>query len=517
MSPLKVNDTNDSNDYKQRMTHAELWDAPDNGGSIVGDFNSEKSVSGGGDKYKLSVLFLTLVAVVGMWAVSGEADAKPSWALLYDAMSDKNAIFSLDAVDEKNAWAVGVEDQGGNTASIGLKTATGEHFGMMPLPSVGGGQLEITMFLAVEFADTQNGWLFSTKFSMGGEEHTLWKSDSGGMSWSEAYTPSVGIMKMQALPTGHFYAVGKDILLMSADGESYSEVTVPVPGGHELENIFMFNADCGFTVASTDPLDGPATSAVLWTDDGGQSWETRAQELPYVLGGISFVTSDLGWIAATGESDGFILKTTDGGISWTPQSLPDHDNPLFGSDPSPVTDCVDVRFFDDMRGVALCLACTGNCDPADEDSPTYFTVLSWTSNGGDTWEMDPDYEEHMVADPFGDMARASGMLAMAFPTPNAGFMAGQNNLILGFSADDPEEAAWPSPECSENTNTNENTNNNSNANNNENGSSVDDDTAQQLSGCGCRKIQAGTPTPFFMILLLLGIFAWCLKVRAKTD
>ena len=334
-----------------------------------------------------------LAGLIAFTAAERGARAKTTWTLLYDNVNSGNVIFSVDAVDDQHAWALGVEKVGGNSSPVGLATSNGQTFGMMPLPATSGGQFDITVFLVVAFADTQNGWIFGTKFSMGGEEHTLWKSDNGGMSWDTTFSPTVGIMMMQALPTGQLFAVGEDVFLRSPDGISYEEVSVPVPSGHTLDELFMFNADCGFVVASTDPEDGPVTGAVLWTPDGGDTWETRAEGLPYRLGGMSFVTADLGWLAAKGASEGGILKTTDGGRNWSLQSQPDHPPPPMSSDPAPVTECVDVRFFDDRRGVALCLACTGNCEPTSEEEPSYFTVLSWTSDGGVTWEMDPDYEE----------------------------------------------------------------------------------------------------------------------------
>ncbi len=453
------------------------------------------------------------VLAVVLLAMSGEADAKKSWDLLYDTVGDGNVIFDLYAVDEQNVWAVGFEDQGTGSPSVGLRSTDGRSFGRMSLPSMGGGQFEFTFFSSIAFSDSQNGWLFSSKVSFMGAEHVLWKSSNGGMSWSEDYEPSEEIHKMQAIPTGELFAVGEDTILIFTPGEGYSEITVPVPAGHSLSDIFMFNAECGFTVASTSPEDGPVTGAVLWTTDSGRTWEIRAQGLPYMLGGISFVTADMGWIAAKGADAGYVLKTTDGGRNWTPQSLPDHDNPVFGSSTSPVTECRDVRFFDDMRGVALCLACTGNCEPEDEDSPSYYTVLSWTQNGGSTWEMDPDYEEHMNAGPFGDMVRASGMFAMAFPSPNAGFMAGENNLVLGYKADSPEEPGWPKPGCAV-ENGNGNGNGNGNDNGNDNGVDLDGDLSRQLSGCGCGGIPLGSSGSFFLFLFVLFFLPVFLRRRA---
>jgi MYXO-CTERM domain-containing protein len=106
-----------------------------------------------------------------------------------------------------------------------------------------------------------------------------------------------------------------------------------------------------------------------------------------------------------------------------------------------------VRFFDDKRGVAACLACTGGCE-ADAGNPTFLTAFMRTEDGGASWAMDPDYEGTMTAPPFGAMAKYSGMLSLAFPNPNAGFLAGQNNLVLRYTADAPEPDGWGQATCS---------------------------------------------------------------------
>jgi hypothetical protein len=454
-----------------------------------------------------TALFFLTACLAFLWPRAGQA--KPSWVLAYDSMNQDNAIIALSAVDGQHAWAVGYESQGSQTTAIGVATADGVSFGSFSLPNPGGSQFEMTIFLALAFADTQTGWLFGSKVGMQGETHYLWKSENSGMSWSEAFQPSEAMADLQAFSGGQLFGVGGETLLYSLDGQQYEEVTVPVDSGMTLEKLFMFNPDCGFVIARSDPEDGPVVSAVLWTADGGQTWETRADNLDYSLGGVWFVSPDLGWAAATQGETGLVLKTTDGGRSWTPQSMPDHPPPPMGQDPAPVTDCSDVRFFDDTRGVALCLSCTANCD-GQEGNPSYLTVFCRTADGGATWEMDPDYEPQMVAEPFGDMAKFSGMFNLAFPDVNNGFMAGQNNIILAYTADDPEQAGWPMPECSASNNNNGNTNSNNNGNNNGNqngNSSQSGDNDAALSGCGCRGLHPATPSPFSCLLILL-LFGW---------
>jgi hypothetical protein len=200
-------------------------------------------------------------------------------------------------------------------------------------------------------------------------------------------------------------------------------------------------------IASTAD-DAAARSAVLWTGQGGTSWETRADAIGARLRRAWFVSASIGWAAGSDDRNrGVVASTRDGGLTWALVDVPDHPPPPMATDPVPVTDCLDVRFFDDLRGVALCTACASNCDGSSEEDPTLLTAFVRTADGGVTWQLDPDYEPVMSAPPFGDLMRFSGMMTMAFVDPNHGFMAGQNNLVLRYTAATPEPAGWGPPAC----------------------------------------------------------------------
>jgi len=252
---------------------------------------------------------------------------------------------------------------------------------------------------------------------------------------------------MQAMPDGALYAVSDTFVLLAPDGVTFQEVTPTVPGGLTIKGIHMLNSSCGFAVAASDPTTGTAQSAVLWTGDGGQTWEVRATNVGAALRRLWFVSPNDGWAAGVdGQGHGVIGHSADGGRNWLVGGMPDHSADVGGS-PVPVTDCSAVRFFDNLRGVALCTACTGNCDPSSQDPASLLTVLAWTADGAQSWTMDPDYEPLMNAGIFGAMAKYSGMISLAFPDPNSGYIAGQNNLVLRYSAAQPEPAGWGQSSC----------------------------------------------------------------------
>jgi len=444
-------------------------------------------------------------AMAAVMLMAATAEAKTSWQLVYNQPNQGNALLDVAAVDGTHGWAVGVASGMGSSSPVGVRTTDGTSWNMLPLPQTGGGPLDFTFFTQLAFTDADHGWLAAVSMSMGGEQPRLFRTEQGGMTWTELTAPSTSLTHLQALPTGQLYGVGGSTLVSSADGAAFQEVAVPVPGGLELAAIHMLNPDCGFVLASSE-----SSAAVLWSGDGGQGWEVRAEGLPYELNRLWFVSASLGWAAGTDASGaGVVVRTSDGGASWTAATMPDHPGAM--GEPAPVTSCEAVRFFDDSRGVALCLSCTGNCDNPEE-TPSYVTFFGRSSDGGQSWTMDPDYEPQMNAPPFGEMMRFSGMFAMAFPEPNVGFLAGQNNLILRYDADEPEPAGWGPASCDPGSSGGGGS---SSSGSSSGANGDDDDDSEADSGCGCR--HAGARSAVSWALWALALIPLGLGWRRRSE
>jgi hypothetical protein len=419
-------------------------------------------------------------ALVG--SLGPKAHASPGWQLVYSEPNQGNVLAGLAAVDATHAWAVGVSQQTGNSAPVGVRTTDGVSWGAMSLPPSGGGPMEISLYTQLAFATVDNGWLYGMRMVGLQAQSLVWSTNNGGMTWTQVLQASEPLVMLQALPTGQLYGVGGATVLLSNDGLSYLEVHPAIPGGLPLTGVHMLNASCGYAVAASAEDAGAAQSAVLWSGDGAQSWAPRAQGLPARFRRLWFVRSDLGWAAGSDAlGKGVVARTTDGGGSWTMTALPDH--PAVGAmgAATPVSSCEDVRFFDDLRGVALCLACTANCEPGSEQARSFLTVFARSNDGGASWLMDPDYEPLMSAPPFGELMKFSGMLAMAFPDPNAGFIAGQNNLVLRYSALVPEAPGWGPTSCNSGSGGAGGA-----SGQGAQGSSSDSGDGERTGGCGCR-------------------------------
>ncbi len=402
-----------------------------------------------------------LLAVAFSLSAAAPAAANPTWTNVNVEPGQDNVVFALDAVDSQHAWALAVRNNGQNSELVGLRTSDGTSWSGMSLPTATG--MVPPMFDDLIFTNATTGYLAGFVLDGFNAVNKIWRSDNGGGSWTEVTTTDQLLARFQALPSGDLYGVGGGAFFHSADGDNWSSVAVSGPANVEPAGLFMLNPTCGWLVGGWgfDAESHPTASdgAVWYTDDGGATFTLRAQGLPYYLADVHFVAFDLGFAVGSQGDRGVIVKTTDGGVTWTELTVPDHpampDVCIVGQcldQPTPVTSVDRVRFFDAQRGLALGLACTADsCDPSDS-STTYLTSFLRTYDGGATWTLDADYEAAMpdisiVIDIPGPLSK---LVSMSFADPNSGFLGGQHNVIMRYLAADPEDPSQQGmPGCDE--------------------------------------------------------------------
>lgn len=105
---------------------------------------------------------------------------------------------------------------------------------------------------------------------------------------------------------------------------------------------------------------------IIHTTDGGVTWDSIPNGTTSSLYTVEFINPDTGWIAGKDDAQyGNIQRTTDGGLNWEIQSLPD------GSQMS----IMDVDFVEGPPGEPMRGYCTGGLS---------YTWL--TDDYGETWE-----------------------------------------------------------------------------------------------------------------------------------
>jgi MYXO-CTERM domain-containing protein len=323
------------------------------------------------------------------------------------------------------------------------------------------------------------------------------------------------VEQFQLLPSGDLYGVGDGVFVRSPDGADWTSVAVDGPSDRVTpQGLFMLNPDCGWLVGGhyADENDAATDAGAVWyTSDGGDTWTVIAQDLPYALRRVHFVAGNLGWAVGSDGTRGIIVRTDDGGATWTELTVPDHparpDVCLMSqclTDPMPVTSMEQVRFWDVTRGIALGLSCTGGCGVGED--PTYVSNFLRTYDGGATWELDEDYEAAMPEVTIGPMTMPglmSGMFSAGFYDPNKGFLGGQHTMILRYDADFLEDAAQSGMPGCESTAGDGGIAPHGDGGSGGDGGGPNDDPDGALYGCGCAG--SGAPDAGLPLVLLLGL------------
>jgi len=143
-----------------------------------------------------------------------------------------------------------------------------------------------------------------------------------------------------------------------------------------LVDIFFGDEQHGWVVGGRADVPDPGREdvipVVLFTDDGGRTWQDRLAGIEPALGKgewgwkIQFVTGDVGFVSLENFDDGAILKTLDGGRTWTRKHV---------SDPQRNANLEGIGFVDDQHGWT-----GGWGDPGFTGGFT-----SETHDGGETW------------------------------------------------------------------------------------------------------------------------------------
>ena len=95
----------------------------------------------------------------------------------------------------------------------------------------------------------------------------------------------------------------------SSASQLYWQSQNPSPTGNTLYGVFFIDANTGTAVGSS--------GTILRTTNGGASWTRQSSEMEWSIHSVSFTDANTG--TAVGDL-GTILRTTNGGASWKNQS-----------------------------------------------------------------------------------------------------------------------------------------------------------------------------------------------------
>ncbi len=202
----------------------------------------------------------------------------------------------------------------------------------------------------------------------------LYETRDGGAIWTpvpawNGRTPT-GLCGMQVVNDSVVVAVGRvrgpAFFARTTDGGVTWRSKDMAGYAAGLIDVYFTSPDTGFAVGLTNVDHNLSSGVILYTEDGGQTWERRfrSSRIGEWAWKISFPTSSVGYVSLQRNSETpiFILKTSDGGLTW--------EEKLFSSSYYFVQ---GIGFIDENRGWI-----GGN-----SSSPVYRTF-----DGGETWQAE---------------------------------------------------------------------------------------------------------------------------------
>jgi len=178
-----------------------------------------------------------------------------------------------------------------------------------------------TSLLAVDFVDNNLGWMINNRSQLD-------KTEDSGLTWKHSLLPQ-DINKIDFINTTEGWAIGYSgtILRTRNGGSSWSIQAAPT--GYDffvgLDIHFISNNKGWIAPWGTS---GENSGGVLFTEDGGETWQKQATDNVYYATGIDFINDSEGWVAMydlTGnitcpkESNSFITSiyhTVNSGKDW---------------------------------------------------------------------------------------------------------------------------------------------------------------------------------------------------------
>jgi len=240
---------------------------------------------------------------VGDRAVLHTSDGGQTWVSQTQNAGAITLFRAASAVDSAHCWVVG--DDGSVRA-----TADGGATWVRQLPLGASGYLE-----SVRFVDANRGWACGR---LAGGVGVILYTLTGGQIWNQvdlAGAPELKSIDMAASGYGVVCGTLGAIYYTRNAGLTWTRAT-----SNTTVQLQAVAVDAGGGDALCGGLIG--LGGVLKSTDGGQSW-TTGQPLPsnMEVRGASVPSFTDGWVVGTSAAAGQIARTPDGGITWAWQSI----------------------------------------------------------------------------------------------------------------------------------------------------------------------------------------------------
>lgn len=248
-------------------------------------------------KYILLISFVLSLSLVGC-----SKDTKQIEWEIVDSGTDAH-LYGVHFVDEKQGWSVGSDGVILSSNDGGITWSSSEE-----------NSISTDTLTQVNFTTAKNGWLVGLG--------TVHYTGSGGKSWRIQHqirstgTKAPGILDLYFVSTTEGWAVG------GVDSNGMSTILYTQNGGGTWERVKNPAEKHLWGVYFVDPENGwivGEDGEVLHTKDGGKQWIRQTSKAEQPLFAVHFANLNTGWSVG---SDGLILNTIDGGQTWERQKNP---------------------------------------------------------------------------------------------------------------------------------------------------------------------------------------------------
>ena len=246
-----------------------------------------------------------------------------SWRL----QASPTGVRGLESVafaDAAHGWAVGytydpAEDGSGTyRAAIVATSDGGATWSTQTVPS------GVDTLRDVDFVDALHGWAvgYSTAADGATINGAVVATSDGGATWKRQTVPSGTdwLSSVDFADLSHGWAVvrGTDAILTTSDGGATWALKNAPTGGlpQYLYGVAFADPQHGLVVGITE-TDWEDHAVVVRTADGGETWNRRQLGSSGKLLGADLLDASHGWAVGDGA-----CVTTDGGATWSEQTLP---------------------------------------------------------------------------------------------------------------------------------------------------------------------------------------------------
>lgn len=196
-----------------------------------------------------------------------------------------------------------------------------------------------THFRSVGFIDSLHGW--AGCLGVGDPNHPevkdstiLYQTSNAGLTWTPVTalnsSTARGFCGMHVLNKSVINAVGRvrgpAYFYRTTDGGQTWDAKNMSTYAAGLIDVYFFDPDSGFAVGLTNTNHDNSSGVVLFTSDGGKTWQQRIQtsRVGEWCWKISFPSRKVGYVSLqrNSQSNNHFLKTTDGGVTWTEKVFP---------------------------------------------------------------------------------------------------------------------------------------------------------------------------------------------------